>query len=48
MNRKESMVRLVNYIKEYNTLGFTGGSVLKNSPANAGEAGVRKIPWRRK
>ena len=40
----------------YHPPGFLGGSVVKNSPANAGgarEAGlipawVRKIPWRRK
>jgi len=33
-------------------LGFPGGSVVKNLPANAGGPGfnpwVRKIPWRRK
>ena len=33
------------------TKGFLGGSVVKNLPANAGEAVfdpcVRKIPWRR-
>ena len=32
--------------------GFPGGSVVKNLPANAGDAGdsgsIRKIPWRRK
>ena len=32
--------------------GFPGGSVVKNSPAKAGDIGlilgVRKIPWRRK
>ena len=36
-------------------LGFPGGSVVKNPPANVGDAryagsipGVRKIPWSRK
>ena len=29
-------------------MGFPGGSVLKNQPANAGDTGVGKIPWRRK
>ena len=33
------------------TKGFLGGSVVKNLPANAGEAVfdpcIRKIPWRR-
>ena len=33
--------------------GFPGGSVVKNPPANAGDAGLipgsgRSIPWRRK
>ena len=33
--------------------GFPGGSIVKDSPANAGDVGsipgwVRKIPWRRK
>ena len=36
----------------YSQKGFTGGSVVKNSPACAGDTGltpqVRKIPWRRK
>ena len=27
---------------------FTGGSVVKNPPANAGDPWVRKLPWRRK
>ena len=31
------------------SLGFTGGSVVKNTPANAGDVdltpGVGKIPW---
>ena len=35
----------------YSQKGFTGGSVVKNSPACAGDTGltpqVRKIPWRR-
>ena len=38
-----------------NKLGFPGGSVVKNSPANAGDTGdmilipwVQKIPWSRK
>ena len=35
-------------------MGFPSGSVVKNLPANAGDAGdgldpwIRKIPWRRK
>ena len=33
-------------------MGFPGGSVVKNLPANAGDGGstpyVRKIPWKRK
>ena len=33
-------------------MDFPGGSVVKNSPANAGDGGidpwVGKIPWRRK
>ena len=36
----------------YQILGFPGGSVVKNLPANAGRHGfdpwVREIPWRRK
>ena len=33
------------------SLGFPGGSVVKNPPANAGDADsirVRKLPWKRK
>ena len=33
-------------------MGFSGGSVVKNSPANVGDSGldtwVGQIPWRRK
>ena len=31
------------------SLGFPGGSVVKNLPANAGDmCSIKKIPWRRK
>ena len=39
------------YICLYTHLGFPGGSVVKNPPANAGDmvrSLVEKIPWRRK
>jgi len=29
-------------------MGFPGGAVVKNPPANAGDGGDRKTPWTRK
>ena len=29
-------------------MGFPGGAVVKNPPANAGDSGDRKTPWSRK
>ena len=34
--------------EQYYPSGFPGGSVVKNPPANAGDAGSGRFPWRRK
>ena len=46
-------IQIYRFINIYRYMyGFPGGSVVKNTPANAGDSSlipwVRKIPWRRK